>query len=310
MGKKKTIDKGVFIVILLLIFIGGIILLMRMLLSKSCPDGDFTITNKSPRVNELVTFSFVNANAKSWEWDYGDSSAVGTHSTETHIYFRPGSYTVRLRTNNSADCDKVAFVEVKNSETIHETKVEKVLPKPEIDGPKIAYAGAPVKFKETSGTAKSWEWFFSETGRVDSRDQNPIYTFKEPGLKKVTLIINGDSEIATFEIKINPKQIVSAPANTNTKVKPTIEPAVEKGPQINEEKFMSMLKKIADREITSDDFDKYINGYFSMSIKVNGKVFEFGSYLKRLGITGEYTVKSIKLKKDKNGYVNDIEITE
>lgn len=308
MGKGKTIDKGVFIVILLLIFVGAIILVMRMLLAKSCPEGDFALTNKSPKVNELVTFSFENPGVKSWEWDYGDSSLVGTHSTETHIYFKPGTYTVRLRTNSSSDCDKVAFIEVIQKETVNEIKVEKILPMPEIQGPNTAYVGVPVMFKETSGTATSWEWFFSETGRVDSKVQNPSYTFREPGQKKVTLIINGDSQVGTFEIKINPKQVVTTPPS---KVSTTpAEPVTQKAPQINEEKFKSMLKKIADREISSEDFDRYINGYFSMSIKVNGKVVEFDSYLKRLGITGEFSVKSIKLKKDKYGYVNDIEITE
>ncbi len=306
MGKRKTVDKGVFIVLLLLIFVGAIILVMRMILTKHCPEGEFALTNKSPKVNELVTFSFNNPDAKTWEWDYGDSSLVGTHSTETHIYFQPGNYTVRLRINNSADCDKIALVEVAAGEIINENKVEKILPKPEIEATKITYVGVPVQFKETSGTATSWEWFFSETGKVDSKDQNPFYTFREPGLKKVTLIINGDSQIAQFEIKVNPKQTISTPIKgTNITA-----PVTQKAPQINEEKFKSMLKKIADREITSEDFDKYINGYFSMSIKVNDKVMEFDSYLKRLGITGDFTIKSIKLKKDKYGYVNDIEITE
>lgn len=304
MAKKKGVDKSVFIVLLLLIFIGAIILVLRMLLGNKCSDTEFTLSNKNPKVNELVTFRYESPDVKSWEWDYGDSSLIGTHSIESHIYLKPGNYTVRLRTNNSADCDKVAFIEVLPKQA-EEVKVEKILPVPQIEGPKSAYVGVPVAFKETSGTATSWEWFFSETGRVDSKDQNPSYSFREPGLKKVTLIINGDSEIAQFEIKVNPKQTVSAEKNTNSS-----SPVVQKGPQIDEEIFKSMLRKIADREISSAAFDKYINGYFSMSIKVNGKIVEFDSYLKRLGITGDFTVKSIKLKKDKYGYVNDIEITE
>ncbi len=309
MRKKKTVDKGVFIVLLLLIFVGAIILVMRFLLANNCPDADFTMSNKSPRINELVTFNFTNPEAKTWQWDFGDNSSFGSHSVESHIYLMPGKYTVRLRTNGSADCDKVAFIDVKTKEIVIETKVEKVLPMPEIEGTKITYVGIPVKFKEISGTATSWEWFFSETGRVDSKEQNPTYTFREPGLKKVTLIINGDSEIAQFEVKVNPKQIIYVPPPPS-KDKKNTEPVTQKAPQINDEKFKSMLKKIADREISSEEFDKYINGYFSMSIKVNNKVIEFDSYLKRLGITGEFSIKSLKLKKDKYGYVNDIEITE
>ncbi len=303
MAKRKGIDKGVFIVLLLLILIGAIILVLRMLLGNKCSDAEFTLSNKSPKVKELVTFKYEDPSAKSWEWDYGDSSVSGTHSIESHIYMKPGNYTVRLRTNNSSDCDKVTFIEVM-PEDAEEVKVEKILPKPQIEGAKMAYVGVPVSFKEVSGKATSWEWFFSETGRIDSKVQNPSYTFREPGLKKVTLIINGDSEIAQYEIKVNPKPITPSVDKVNN------ESASLRAPQINEAQFKSMLQKIADREITSQDFDKYINGYFSMPIKINGKIAEFDSYLKRLGITGEFSIKSIKLRKDKYGFVNDIEITE
>ncbi|MBL7046631.1 MAG: PKD domain-containing protein [Candidatus Marinimicrobia bacterium] len=52
------------------------------------------------------------------------------------------------------------------------------------------FAPLAVQFSDLSeGSPTSWEWDFDNDGTIDSEDQNPLWTYMEPGLYDVTLTI-------------------------------------------------------------------------------------------------------------------------
>lgn len=57
---------------------------------------DFTYTPEQPRAGQSVTFSNISSSGEEWEWTFGDGS-TSVLKSPTHIYKRPGTYTVMLK---------------------------------------------------------------------------------------------------------------------------------------------------------------------------------------------------------------------
>jgi PKD repeat protein len=52
----------------------------------------------------------------------------------------------------------------------------------------------PVPFSIKGKDILSSEWSFGESGKTDSRETSPTYTYQEPGTYTVTLIVNGRND--------------------------------------------------------------------------------------------------------------------
>lgn len=64
--------------------------------------------------------------------------------------------------------------------------------------PVIGTAPLTVQFSDTSsGNPTSWQWDFQNDGVIDSYSQNPSYTYNDPGLYSVKLIISNGQEYDT-----------------------------------------------------------------------------------------------------------------
>jgi PKD repeat protein len=291
-AKKSIFDKQV------LALFGGTIGLSVLILGfkvvtapESCPDIKITVSNIHPNENAPITFSSDKADAKSWEWDFGDGSPHVTTPTANHLYKSTGSYKAKLKINGRCVSDET-LISVRRDETN--------LPEPVIDGPVTAVVGQPVKFSETSGKGVSWEWSFGENPGVDATTQEVTYTYKTAGKKTIELSINGKGKSKVVDLAIDVKPASEKPAGGGgTK-------------SITEAEFTAMLNDVIARKKTNTIFNACLCGKMKMDITVNGKKQSFDSYTTQLNKSNYSTViKNVTLIKDpKTGCITGIVIND
>ncbi len=124
-----------------------------------------------------VQFTDDSEGATSWEWDFGN----GNLSTLQHPkanYTSPGTYNVRLTINGSITIEKEEYIKIFNN------------PTPDFVSD-ITSGCVPLevqfedKSKQAEGAIESWVWLINGSS---ISEQNPDYTFNEPGSYKITLM--------------------------------------------------------------------------------------------------------------------------
>lgn len=136
-----------------------------------------------------LTFSNHNDNPliHTYEWSFGDGSALSTQATPTHTFADTGVYKIKLVVNRGDICSDSA------------TALAKVYP-----GffPGFTFTGIclnkPTQFLDTSrtvyGSINSWNWNFGDpSSNTDvSQLQNPTYTYSKTGTNHVSFIVTSD----------------------------------------------------------------------------------------------------------------------
>jgi PKD repeat protein len=92
-------------------FFIGPILLMLLFACEKAPVADFSFSNPV-EVGELVWFTNLSSNCDSYSWNFGDGLA-STDELPSHVYEKPGTYTISLTANGgggSASIEKVINV--------------------------------------------------------------------------------------------------------------------------------------------------------------------------------------------------------
>jgi len=126
-----------------------------------------------------------------WEWDFDNDGTVdSTEHNPTYTYLNPGVYTVSLTVSDMAW----------STET--KTEYVTVLTPPQAEfsaSPLSGTAPLIVQFTdESTGDVSYWEWDFDNDGTVDSTEDNPTYTYLNPGVYTVSLTAgNGTSSTET-----------------------------------------------------------------------------------------------------------------
>jgi len=158
----------------------------------------------SVRAGEVAQFTDTSTGgpASSWTWNFGDGTPPSTVQSPSHIFERPGTYTVTLTTTNVAG-SAIA------------TRSVVVLPA----APSAAFTftpvapqqGATVQFTDTSaGDRTSWAWDFGN-GQTSDR-QNPTTTYAATGSYTVTLTVRnaGGVSTTTRRVSVNPPPPVAS----------------------------------------------------------------------------------------------------
>ena len=121
----------------------------------------------------------------SWAWEFGDGG-TSSEQNPTHTYQVPGIYTVKLTTG--ASC---------GSDTLTQTNLifvrENAKPTAEFSAnPNVGFAPLDVQFSNlTAGDTTSFAWSFGDGG--SSAEENPLYTYRNPGIYTVTLTASNGS---------------------------------------------------------------------------------------------------------------------
>ncbi len=115
-------------------------------------------------------------------WDFGDGNTTTNVISPTHIYENPGVYDVKVAITSPIGC--FTSDEFKN--------LIRVEPSPHADftfspDSLLSNFNNTVQFTDLSTGANRWNWTFDRFGTTTK--QNPLFTFPDTGLMKVTLIV-------------------------------------------------------------------------------------------------------------------------
>jgi len=143
--------------------------------------------------NEDIYFSNQSQRANTYFWDFGD----GTTSTEeepVHQYAEEGAYDIMLVAYSSLGCTDTL---------VQNITIEPLLP--EVDftyEPPKGCRPLTVQFRNLSRYADSgsYRWSFGE-GEGVSTEENPVYTYYEPGFYTVTLEASNSFGVTMAEQK-------------------------------------------------------------------------------------------------------------
>lgn len=283
--KRNSIflDSKILIVFVSTFLISAVVLAYRTTTSEPCGEVAFNTVEKQYKVGEMVKFTDATEGAKIWEWDFGDSSTTSTRAEPLHIYKKAGDYNVTLKVNNSCSITKTVVI----------TDKEKLLDPsifPSFELPESIAFGEPLTVTDKTNGATSWEWRFGETSTANATTQTATYEFIQPGLKTVSLIVNGNLDYITKKkINILPPekqdvQIIQIkdekPKGWNIKYKPT-QPEIDASgeakekpvvvPYISDAEFERRIMLVSEEKMSAKDFSEYFCGDINKPVVANGE---------------------------------------
>jgi PKD repeat protein len=312
---KKILSFFIFVIILA---IGTLV--YKYYNTKRCPEIVFTISNTNAEVGELIEFNNRSKDTESIKWDFGDNSVQVNEASPTHTYLKPGEYVLKLTINGA--CEEMRKIIVKPKRIpLNEDLVAK------FECADNVTVGKPIRFACISKNCTSWEWRFGETGKVDSREKNPIYIYKTPGAKTVSLVINGKyMYIAKHVVYVTSPEVkpVAKPLPKPKTGKPS--PVIAQSP--DDFGGYDALKNAVPKEpekpkiMSNDDVTAAIISYSkgktkisqfapsccgsveSLTVEANGKLMSFKEFLDKI-LWQNVSIKELKTLRD-NGCINQI----
>jgi PKD repeat protein len=134
-----------------------------------------------------LTVSFTDQSTGSpnnWAWDFTNNGTFDNDAQNpTYTYENPGLYSVTLVASNAYGSG-------------YNTKIDYIEVFPPPPPPVVDFVGSPLSgdapltvdfTDQSSGSPNAWGWDFTNTGSIDSTQQNPTYTYTSPGLYTVKL---------------------------------------------------------------------------------------------------------------------------
>lgn len=143
--------------------------------------------------NEDIYFSNLSQRANSYFWDFGDGT-TSTDEEPTHQYAEEGEYDIMLIAYSTLGCTDTLVKEI---------IIEPLIP--EVDftyEPPKGCRPLTVQFRNLSryAEADSYRWSFGE-GEGVSTEENPVYTYYEPGFYTITLEASNSFGVTVAERK-------------------------------------------------------------------------------------------------------------
>jgi len=308
----KTHFDGKIIMTFIIIFIISCGLLAFKINSKdSCSIKEFEVNAPSFKEDELITFSDKTSDSYEWKWYFGDGTDPSYRSKVAHSFAKEGKYTVKLIVNNNCTVEKVITI-IPKKEVLDKALF------PKLSAPRVVYQGEPVKFSDGTANAKSWEWRFGDSGKIDAIDKDPSYTFMLPGKKVISLVVNGNTKYAASQ------SITVLPAKKEKKdwVKERLErkgegrgdaigdyfnsipDAPTRGPELkdlNEAKLKSLLLGVSENRLSYDNMLRYFCGDNLPLVQVRKKESISLKALDDAIRSRSIRIKSVAIHKDKDG---------
>lgn len=254
-------------------------------------------------VNDAIYYSDSSAHATSRLWEFGSNNNQTSRAKGYYRFRQPGKYLVKLTINN----------QLADTFLINVKPVPKI--KYDLDTAFTIYASATgiagqnVLFKIRGANVSFAEWYFGESGKIDSRDIETFHSYSAPGKYEVKLVTDLNQNNPIYHT------ITISPAYTlKDNVITTEAPAGGGGGGGSDLK--QYLQKIA----SGGNFDKnyhYIIDHFlcnntHVAVTTNGKGGnDFYSYCQNLQLNSGITIDNAATETDpKTGCVNKLIITQ
>lgn len=303
MEKKPSsvfrIDERVFITMALTCIVALLMLAYRYKNYEPCHAVRISTNTLNFIEQSLISFKAETTGGETYYWDFGDNTKpVYTGTSATHAFKYPGSYTVTVTVNGK--CTAWQNVFIKESPIVINTEL-----KPVFTGPDTAIIFKPVKFKDMTQGAYSWEWRFGESNSVDATTRESSWIFTTPGPKIITLRINGRPDmvgigtIYVLDPELNntagdrpfrqrnsnrPPEIlrpeihdvpVSPPLKNEEAEKVEIKPDRPKGPNTTRDQLEQYLYEVSEGKKHANDFSESLCGNVNMPVIYRGKQMTF-----------------------------------
>ncbi len=277
-----------------IIAISGIIVGFKVADTMNCEYVEIDISAMEYRVGELIEFTDLTEKAESWSWSFGDSTDTVDKRKAYHIYDKPGNYEIRLMVNGQ--CERLEELIIKERKFVLDpSKI------PYFELPESIAVGTPLRVKDTT-KSYSWEWRFGDTSKANALTRRAEYTYKEPGIRTVSLITNGDiRHMASKKIMVYLKE--NPPPKPNRRRRRNASQAVsidtipiipedwiesqlkkDMGPYISEGDFKTQLEKVIREDASPKYFTEYFCGEINKNCIVDGEsmpFLELCTYLKK-----------------------------
>ncbi|GEQ86173.1 hypothetical protein ULMS_16810 [Patiriisocius marinistellae] len=306
------LDRSVLLLFLGFFLISAGTVTYKYVNRASCNEVLFSMDAKEYRVGDMVKLKDNSPNASQWEWNFGDSSEVSTVKSPLHIFDKEGEYKIKLKINNL--CERVETIVIKEKlKLLDSTKL------PIFEIPSEIRVGKTLRVKDETENSTTWEWRFGENSSIDANTKNAKYVYEEPGIKTISLVVNGDLDYVTkkrievlpipgqktgiadiAEIERNrPSRIKDAPSTAPIKdapinaIKdaPTTSEKPSAAPYISEKEFSRKVLLVSTEDLTAKSFSDFFCGDVNKPIVVNGDNTTF------LVFCQDIEGKKIKLKK-------------
>jgi len=174
------------------------------------PEVDFTpsVTSGSSPLPVQFTHSNTGGPITSWLWSFGDgTSSTLVNPVHTYVVEEPDTFTVSLMVEGPGGSDVASYADL-------------IIIYPATFPPMANFSAdplvgyGPVQFTDMSaGEIDTYSWDFGD-GIGTSAEEDPAYTYTDPGLYTVTLEVSGpqgdDTEVKTDYITIlDPEEIIA-----------------------------------------------------------------------------------------------------
>ena len=310
---SNHIDKLVIRFFIITFFVSASVLAYKATLYSPCKEVTFAIKTKEFVEGKLIKFVDNTANAVSWEWNFGDGSKYTNNKEALHIFKKPGEYNVSLLVNGI--CQEVRNIVIKEKKFI-------------IDSTKLAVFNLPASIRvgkklvvvDKTPNATTWEWRFGETAGANSTKKLAKYTYETPGLKTVSLVVNGDIRHATNKkIEVLPIKKERGQINVVSSVKRTVKRINDAPisnplgagpkiiPYISEKSFKNKLNLVSRKKLSANAFKEYLCGDLNKSIVVNGQKTTFLELCELIAIK-KLRIKEVKLFREDGNCITNITI--
>ncbi|WP_289040543.1 PKD domain-containing protein [uncultured Zobellia sp.] len=307
-NNSAPLDRSVIYLFFLVFLVAFTTLAFKYANEEPCDEAVFVHFAKKYEAGEMIKFNDQTVGAQEWQWNFGDGSEESVQKNPLHIFENEGEYEVRLLVNNS--CKRKETIIIKERTVLLDsTKF------PVFDLPKIIVIGETLTVIDETDNATSWEWRFGETASANSISKSAEYIYKEPGLKTVSLIVNGDmTYIAKKRINVLPlpeskKKITpiahakrdkrldlrKAPAGMVAEKTPDNRPNIV--PFITEDNFKIKLKMMASKKLKPKSLSAYLCEDGNPLIVFNGRSTTFLDFQNKI-IGKNIKIKSLSIKRN------------
>ncbi|WP_309607420.1 PKD domain-containing protein [Flavobacterium sp.] len=263
-------------------------------MGSDCNVESFKIESRSLKAGELIVFSDTTNTSFDWKWTFGDGTKTSYLSKVTHSFDKPGKYNVKLVINDNCPVERTVTI----LPSVEEIDVSLF---PRFTTPKNVVEGKQVNFQDLTKNAKSWEWRFGDTQSysVDATDKNPSYTYKTPGVKNVSLVVNGDNKHAKI-VKI---YVAKAVAKTEVRRDIVVGTFKKRGPEkegLDDEQLKRAIIGISQNELKYKNFSKYFCKDAMPPVHVNNEETMALKEFYDLIANKKIRLKGVSITKDKD----------
>ena len=165
--------------------LGSYIIVVSLFICLGCKKEDtptplqvvaaFEVSNTSPEVDELITFTNNSENATSFEWNFGDGN-LSTKTNPTHAFAQAGSFIVTLTaTGDGGSSTSNKEITVVDLTPIADFKIDRA----------TAAVGETITFTNTSQNAATYQWNFGDGNT--STEINATHKYSGVGTYTVSL---------------------------------------------------------------------------------------------------------------------------